>query len=234
MSLNCINSKIRFFKNEKDFLKLPPNGYINQYYTNNNFNSKALTVPNENEEESENRKDKIILQLTNKVKYLESKVVLLEKILKQKETYTNSEKPATHNFLFRNNSAKTLLHSPKTKMKFIKMSIDKQKRELSSKKEKKIKVRNVFIKTINPILSNENSSTSPTYTDINTNCFTDKKETNENNLKAQYKSRCIPHLPKNIRIISDPQKNGKSNSSYAKQLSSIKNRTYKLLSLLIK
>ena len=29
-------------------------------------------------------------------------------------------------------------------------------------------------------------------------------------------------------------KNGKSNSSYAKQFSSIKNRTYKLLSLLIK
>ena len=32
MSLKCINSKIRFFNNDKDFLKLPPHGYVNRHY----------------------------------------------------------------------------------------------------------------------------------------------------------------------------------------------------------
>ena len=231
MSLKCINSKIRFFNNNKDFLKLPPHGYVNPHYEN----TKLLTIPNENEEEIENCKDKIIIQLTNKIKHLESKVVLLEKMLKQKETYSNFEKPTIiNNILFRNNSAKTLLRSPRTKMKFIKMPFDKPKSDFSSQKEKNMKVRNISLKTLNSILSNENSTTSPTYTDINMKCYNNKIETSEDNLRAQYKSRYIPHLPKNIRIISDPQKNGKSNLSYAKQFSSIKNRTYKLLSLLIK
>lgn len=231
MSLKCINSKIRFFNNDKDFLKLPPHGYVNPHYEN----TKLLTIPNENEEEIDNCKDKIIIQLTNKIKHLESKVVLLEKMLKQKETYSNFEKPTIkNNILFRNNSAKTLLRSPRTKMKFIKMPFDKPKSDFSSQKEKNMKVRNISLKTLNSILSNENSTTSPTYTDINMKCYNNKIETSEDNLRAQYKSRYIPHLPKNIRIISDPQKNGKSNLSYAKQFSSIKNRTYKLLSLLIK
>ena len=226
MSLKCINSKIRFFNNDKDFLKLPPHGYVNPHYEK----TKALTIPNENEEERDKFKDKIIIQLTNKIKHLESKVVLLEKMFKQKETYSNFEKPTIiKNILFRNNSAKTLLRSPRTKMKFI-----KPKRDFSSQKEKNMKVRNISLKTLNSILSNENSTTSPTYTDINMKCYNNKIETSEDNLRAQYKSRYIPHLPKNIRIISDPQKNGKSNLSYAKQFSSIKNRTYKLLSLLIK
>ena len=231
MSLKCINSKIRFFNNDKDFLKLPPHGYVNPHYEN----TKLLTIPNENEEEIDNCKDKIIIQLTNKIKHLESKVVLLEKMLKQKETYSNFEKPTIiNNILFRNKTAKTLLRSPRTKMKFIKMPFDKPKSDFSSQKEKNMKVRNISLKTLNSILSNENSTTSPTYTDINMKCYNNKIETSEDNLRAQYKSRYIPHLPKNIRIISDPQKNGKSNLSYAKQFSSIKNRTYKLLSLLIK